>query len=150
MAAKDLPQAEFGLDPLKTAFQGIMVAGIFVLAGWPLIDTEARGEGTITPMVMLLVVGLYMGYLLIRDLRAGNPVIAVAREGLIDRRRSPHVLPWPEIEEIEVRRMTFMPGLRIHLRSGERREIDTMLLSGKAAHILEAARPHLVASEQDD
>ncbi|MEX0922063.1 MAG: hypothetical protein WDZ84_04750 [Rhodovibrionaceae bacterium] len=149
MAAKHLPQAEFRLDPLKTVLQTAMVAGVFVLAGWPLIDPEARDGDSLTAMIMLLVIGLYMGYLLVRDLLAGNPVIAVAPEGLIDRRGTPAVLPWTEIVEIEVRRLTFMPGLRVRLRNGERREIDTMLLNAKAAKILEAARPHLLASEKN-
>lgn len=150
MPRKGTARAEFGLDPLKTLFQAIMVLGIFALAGWPLVSPEARGDASLTPMAMLLLVGGYMAYLLIRDLRAGNPIIAVTEEGLVDRRRQPHVIPWSEIEEIEVRRMTFMPGLRIHLRNGERREIDTILLSGKAPQVLEAARGHLLRSEREE
>jgi hypothetical protein len=142
--------AEFGLDPLKTLLQGIMVIGIFAIAGWPLFNAEAREGAALAPMVMLLVVGVYMGFLLIRDLRAGNPIVAVTEAGLVDRRQSQAPLPWSEIEEIEVRRMTFMPGLRIHLRNGERRELDTMLLRGKAPRILEAARGHLLRSERDE
>lgn len=150
MPRKTNATAEFGLDPLKTLFQGIMVVGIFAIAGWPLFNEEAREGAALAPMIMLLVVGVYMGFLLIRDLRAGNPIIAVTEEGLLDRRQSETPLPWAEIEEIQVRRMTFMPGLRVILRSGERRELDTMLLQGKAPQILEAARGHLVKSERDE
>lgn len=150
MSRKTSATAEFGLDPLKAIFQAIMVVGIFVMAGWPLVDAEARANASITPMAMLLLVGAYMAFLLIRDLRVGNPIVVVTEEGLIDRRRDPGLIPWSEIEEIEVRRMSFMPGLRIELRGGERREIDTILLSGKARQILEAARGHLERQERQE
>ena len=150
MPSSNTARTEFGLDPLKTLFQGIMVVGIFTMAGWPLFNPEARDGTALAPMIMLLVVGVYMGFLLIRDLRAGNPIIEVTREGLLDRRHSPALLPWSEIEEIQVRRMTFMPGLRVNLRNGERREIDTMLLQGKAPQILEAARSHRLRSEREE
>lgn len=148
MPRNETVRTEFGLDPLKTLFQGIMVVGIFVMAGWPLFNPEAREGAGLAPMLMLIVVGVYMAFLLIRDLRAGNPIIAVTRDGLVDRRHGPTPLPWSDIEEIQVRRMSFMPGLRIHLRNGERRELDTMLLQGKAPQILEAAREHLLRSER--
>jgi hypothetical protein len=148
MSRKTAETAEFGLDPLKAVFQAIMIAGILVLAGWPLVSAEARDAASITPMAILLLVGGYMAFLLIRDLRAGNPVIVVARDGLHDRRSQQQVIPWSDIEEIQVRRMSFMPGLRVELRNGERREIDTILLSGKARQILEAARVHLERQER--
>ena len=148
MPRKTAETAEFGLDPLKAAFQAIMIVGIFVLAGWPLVSAEARDTASITPMVMLLLVGGYMVFLLVRDLRAGNPVVAVSEDGLLDRRGGADVIPWSEIEEIQVRRMSFMPGLRVELRNGERREVDTILLTGKARQVLEAARVHLERQER--
>lgn len=150
MPRKPATTAEFGLDPLKVAFQAVMVVGVFVLAGWPLVSAEARDTASLVPMAMLLLVGGYMAYLLIRDLRVGNPIIVVTEEGLLDRRRQPGLIPWSEIEEIEVRRMSFMPGLRIVLRGGERRDIDTILLSSHARHILEAARGHLERQERQE
>lgn len=150
MPRNNTATAEFHLDPLKALFQGIMVVGIFALAAWPLFNAEARGDSSLTPMIMLLVVGVYTAYLLVRDLRAGSPVVAVTAEGMVDRRKQPQLVAWSEIEEIEVRRMNFMPGLRIRLRNGERWEIETMLLQGKPAQILAAARGHLERQERKE
>lgn len=128
------PIAEFFFDPRKTWPFMIMLTVLMIIGFARVWEYGLSGEwaGAFMligiPAVALLMIG--------SELRIRGPVVVIAEDGLIDRRRGPEPLPWEAVQQATIKRRLFAKGIRIVLTDGERYDIELNLLRADPLEVM--------------
>jgi len=128
------PIASFYFDPRKTWPFMIMLSVLMVIGFARLweygLSEEWAGAALLIgiPAVALLMIG--------SELRIRGPVVVIAEDGLIDRRRGPEPLPWEAVQQATIKRRLFAKGIRIVLTDGERYDIELNLLKAEPLEVM--------------
>jgi len=128
------PLAAFPYDPRKT-WSFMSMLAILVLLGLALLAQKGL-EGQWGAIFMLIVIpGLAM-IMVGSELRLKGPIVIIAEDGLLDRRKGPEGVAWEEVQEATLRRRLLSRGIRIELTNGERYDIETSLLKASPLEVM--------------
>lgn len=130
----DKPIATFPFDPRKTWSFMIMLA-VLVLLG--LVRIAQSGlEGEWGAIFMLIVIPGIAMVMVGSELRLKGPILIIAEDGLVDRRKGPEGVAWEDVQEATIKRRILSRGIRIELTDGERYDIETNLLKAQPLEVM--------------
>ena len=118
----DRPLASFPYDPRKT-WSFMFMLGVLVLLGLlRIVQNGVAGEWGIIFM-LIVIPGLAM-IMVGSELRLRGPILIIAEDGLVDRRKGPDGVRWEDVQEATIKRRILSRGIRIELTNGERYDIE--------------------------
>lgn len=128
------PLATIPHDPRKSwSYMGMLA--LLLLLGLVLVAQNGL-EGQWGAVFMLIVIpGLAM-FMIGGELRLKGPIVIIAEDGLLDRRKGPEGVAWEDIQEASIKRRVLNRGIRIELTNGERYDIDCSLLKARPQDIM--------------
>lgn len=130
----DRPLASFPYDPRKT-WSFMFMLGVLVLLGLlRIVQNGVAGEWGIIFM-LIVIPGLAM-IMVGSELRLKGPILIIAEDGLVDRRKGPDGVRWEDVQEATIKRRILSRGIRIELTNGERYDIETNLLKAQPLEVM--------------
>src|SRR5690606_29478061 len=116
------PLATIPHDPRKFwSYMGMLA--LLLLLGLVLVAQNGL-EGQWGAVFMLIVIpGLAM-FMIGGELRLKGPIVIIAEDGLLDRRKGPEGVAWEDIQEASTKRRVLNRGIRIAPTNGERHDRD--------------------------
>src|SRR5699024_3554074 len=85
---------------------------------------------------MLIIIPALAMIMIGSELRLKGPILIIARDGLIDRRKGPEAVAWEDVQEATIKRRLLSRGIRIELTNGERYDIETNLLKAQPPQVM--------------
>lgn len=130
------PIATFYFDPRKT-WPFMIMLGAMMLLGLARIWEYGLAEDWASAFILILIPGIALVMIgqEVLSIR-GGPVVVIAEDGLIDRRRGPEPLHWDAVQQATIKRRLFAKGIRIVLTDGERYDIELNLLRADPLEVM--------------
>ncbi|MDF2095938.1 hypothetical protein [Aquibaculum arenosum] len=130
----DKPVATFSFDRTKSWSFMIMLAVLMMLGFARIAQNGLEGElGGI--FILIVIPGLAM-WMVGAELRIKGPVLIIAEDGLVDRRKGPDGIAWEDVQEATIKRRLLSRGIRILRTDGERYDIELNLIKAKPLEVM--------------
>lgn len=130
----DNPLASFPYDHRKT-WSFMFMLGVLVLLG--LLRIVQSGFQVEWGVVFMLIIIPGLAMIMVgSELRLKGPIVIIAEDGLIDRRKGPEGVRWEDVQEATIKRRILSRGIRIELTNGDRYDIETNLLKAQPLELM--------------
>lgn len=136
--------ASFGFDRKKTWPFMLMLLAMIAMGLGRIWTNGLAGEWGMAFLLVVLPTGALA--MLLGELRLDGPVLVIGENGLLDRRRGPEFVPWPQIQEATIRRRSFNRGIRIVLCDGGRYDLELNLIAAAPAEVMRHIQERAAAS----